>query len=198
MSGQLFVLSAASGAGKTTLKDRVLPYFPNLKYSISATTRLPRADEVDGQHYFFKSRQEFQQMIDRNELVEWNEVHGNFYGTPRPPIEQTLAQGFSVILDLDVFGKINFDKVFPTAIGILILPPSLEILEQRLRLRATDSEEVIQLRLQNSRQEMEFALSQGKYEYQIINDNLDSASRQLMGILKEHNPQVSPKSQLSR
>jgi guanylate kinase len=163
MNGSLFVLSAASGAGKTTLKDKVLGDFPNIRYSISATTRAPRCGEENGVHYFFKSIAEFQNMIAHNELVEWNQVHNNFYGTPRSFIENTLAQGQHVLLDLDVFGKINFDKSYPDAIGILILPPSLDILEQRLRNRKTDSEEVIQIRLANASKEIDFALQNGKY-----------------------------------
>ncbi len=154
-------------------------------YSISATTRAPREGEVDGTHYFFKSRDEFKRMIENNELVEWNEVHGNFYGTPKSFVEKMLSEGKRVLFDLDVFGKVNFDKVYPEAIGILILPPSLEILEQRLRNRHTDSDEVISLRLHNARKEIEFAKQNGKYEYKIVNDNLDDAVNQLRKILSE-------------
>lgn len=154
-------------------------------YSISATTRAPREGEVDGTHYFFKSRDEFKRMIENNELVEWNEVHGNFYGTPKSFVEKMLSEGKRVLFDLDVFGKVNFDKVYPEAIGILILPPSLEILEQRLRNRHTDSDEVISLRLHNARKEIEFAKQNGKYEYEIVNDNLDDAVNQLRKILSE-------------
>ena len=185
MKSKLFVMSAPSGAGKTTLKDLVIKEFPDMVYSISATTRAPREGEVDGTHYFFKSRDEFKRMIENNELVEWNEVHGNFYGTPKSFVEKMLSEGKRVLFDLDVFGKINFDKVYPEAIGILILPPSLEILEQRLRNRHTDSDEVISLRLHNARKEIEFAKQNGKYEYKIVNDNLDDAVNQLRKILSE-------------
>ena len=185
MKSKLFVMSAPSGAGKTTLKDLVIKEFPDMVYSISATTRAPREGEVDGTHYFFKSRDEFKRMIENNELVEWNEVHGNFYGTPKSFVEKMLSEGKRVLFDLDVFGKINFDKVYPEAIGILILPPSLEILEQRLRNRNTDSDEVISLRLHNARKEIEFAKQHGKYEYKIVNDNLDDVVNQLRKILSE-------------
>ena len=185
MKSKLFVMSAPSGAGKTTLKDLVIKEFPDMVYSISATTRAPREGEVDGTHYFFKSRDEFKRMIENNELVEWNEVHGNFYGTPKSFVEKMLSEGKRVLFDLDVFGKINFDKVYPEAIGILILPPSLEILEQRLRNRNTDSDEVISLRLHNARKEIEFAKQNGKYEYKIVNDNLDDAVNQLREILSK-------------
>ena len=185
MKSKLFVMSAPSGAGKTTLKDLVIKEFPDMVYSISATTRAPREGEVDGTHYFFKSRDEFKRMIENNELVEWNEVHGNFYGTPKSFVEKMLSEGKRVLFDLDVFGKVNFDKVYPEAIGILILPPSLEILEQRLRNRHTDSDEVISLRLHNARKEIEFAKQNGKYEYKIVNDNLDDAVNQLREILSK-------------
>lgn len=183
MNNKLFVMSAASGAGKTTLKDLVIKDFPDIKYSISATTRAPREGEVDGVHYFFKTKEEFQKMIAEDALVEWNEVHGNFYGTPKSFVEKTLAEGNRVIFDLDVFGKVNFDKVYPDATGILILPPNTEELERRLRGRGTDSEEVIQLRLKNAIKEMEFAQNNGKYEYTIINDDLQKAAAELRAIL---------------
>ena len=185
MKSKLFVMSAPSGAGKTTLKDLVIKEFPDMVYSISATTRAPREGEVDGTYYFFKSRDEFKRMIENNELVEWNEVHGNFYGTPKSFVEKMLSEGKRVLFDLDVFGKVNFDKVYTEAIGILILPPSLEILEQRLRNRHTDSDEVISLRLHNARKEIEFAKQNGKYEYEIVNDNLDDAVNQLRKILSK-------------
>jgi len=178
-------MSAASGAGKTTLKDLVIKDFPDIKYSISATTRKPREGEIDGVHYFFKTKEEFEQMIKDNGLIEWNEVHGNYYGTPKSFVEQTLAEGNRVLFDLDVFGKVNFDKVYPEATGIFIMPPSDEELERRLRGRGTDSEEVIQLRLANAKKEIEFAKTKGKYEYTIINDDLQKAADELRAILKQ-------------
>lgn len=185
MNNKLFVMSAASGAGKTTLKDLVIKDFPDIKYSISATTRQPRAGEVDGVHYFLKTKEEFEELIKNDGLIEWNEVHGNYYGTPKSFVEQTLAEGNRVLFDLDVFGKVNFDKVYPTATGILILPPSDEELERRLRGRGTDSEEVIQLRLANAKKEVEFAKTQGKYEHIIVNDDLQKAADELRAILKK-------------
>lgn len=186
MSGKLFVMSAASGAGKTTLKDLVLPKFSQLRYSISCTSRPPRTGEVNGQHYHFKTVEQFKDMIAQDALIEWNLVHGNYYGTPKSFVTETLAQNLSCFFDLDVFGKVNFDKVYPHAIGILVLPPSLEVLEARLRDRATDAEEVIQTRLANARKEMEFAQSQGKYEYTIVNDDLKKAAFELEAIFKKY------------
>ncbi len=185
MKHRLFVMSAPSGAGKTTLKDLVIKEFPDMVYSISATTRAPREGEIDGVHYFFKTRDEFRKMIDAGEMVEWNEVHGNFYGTPKSFVEKMLSEGKRVLFDLDVFGKVNFDRCYPDAIGILILPPSLEVLEKRLRLRATDTEAVIELRLENAKKEIRFAEEHGKYEYTIVNDRLEEAADKLRKILSE-------------
>lgn len=178
-------MSAASGAGKTTLKDKVIGEFPDIVYSISATTRSPREGEVNGVHYFFKTKEEFEKLIKENGLIEWNEVHGNYYGTPKSFVEDMLRQGKRVLFDLDVFGKVNFDKVYPDATGILILPPSEEELERRLRGRGTDSEEVIRLRLENAKKEMEFAKTKGKYEYTIVNDDLERAANELRAILSQ-------------
>jgi len=184
MKNKLFVMSAASGAGKTTLKDKVIGEFPDIVYSISATTRKPREGEVNGVHYFFKTKEEFEQMIKDDALVEYNLVHGNYYGTPKFFVEDMLRQGKRVLFDIDVFGKVNFDKVYPEATGILILPPSEEELERRLRGRGTDSEEVIRLRLENAKKEMEFAKTKGKYEHIIVNDDLEIAADELRAILK--------------
>ena len=186
MPGTLIVFSAASGAGKTTLMNRVMPNFPNIVYSVSATTRKPRAGEIDGTHYFFKTEEEFKLMIEKNELVEWNKVHNNYYGTPKFFVEQKLAEGKDVIFDLDVFGKINFDKVYPQAIGILILPPSLEELEERLRLRKTETEESLKLRMENAKKEMNFAKTEGKYQYIIYNGDLEAAVIELEGIMVKY------------
>ena len=186
MKNKLFVMSAASGAGKTTLKDLVIKDFPDIKYSISATTRKPREGEIDGVHYFFKTKEEFEQMIKDDALVEYNLGHGNYYGTPKSFVENTLAEGNRVLFDLDVFGKVNFDKVYPDATGIFILPPSDEELERRLRGRGTDSEEVIQLRLANAKKEIEFAKTKGKYEYTIVNDDLQKAADELRAILSQN------------
>jgi len=191
MSGTLFVFSAASGAGKTTLINRVMPNFPNVVYSVSATTRKPRPGEIDGVHYFFKTKDEFKKMIEQKELAEWNEVHGNYYGTPKLFIEQKLKEGKDLALDLDVFGKINFDKVYPQAVGILILPPSMEELEKRLRDRNTETEETLKLRMENARKETEFAATQGKYQHIIYNGNLEVAVAELTGIMEKYSSFMS-------
>lgn len=183
--GRIFVLSAPSGGGKSTLKDRLMACFPNLAYSVSATTRKPRPGEVEGVHYHFCSPEEFRILIDEGDLVEFMEVHGNFYGTPKKALEKTLAAGNSVILDLDVYGKVNFDKHYPEAVGILIKPPSLEELESRLLARKTDDRRTIELRLHNASRELEFARDRGKYEYVVVNDDLERTFQELRAILEK-------------
>ncbi|MDR3002582.1 MAG: guanylate kinase [Fibromonadaceae bacterium] len=185
-TSSLFIFSAASGAGKTTLMNKVMPSFPNVVYSVSVTTRKPRSGEVDGVHYFFKTEEEFKEMIEKNKLVEWNKVHGNYYGTPKFFIEQKLSEGKDVVFDLDVFGKINFDKFYPEAVGILILPPSMEELELRLRNRKTESEESLRLRMENAKKENDFALAEGKYEHVIYNGDLEIAAAELKGIMEKY------------
>ena len=132
MSGKLFVISGPSGSGKTTLVARVLSNVENLRFSISYTTRSMRSGEVRGEHYEFVSREEFQSMINRGFFAEWAEVHGNFYGTPRADIEKWIETGADVILDIDVQGARRLRGVFDDAVFMFVVPPSLEILEQRL------------------------------------------------------------------
>ena len=181
--GKLFVFSAPSGAGKSSLISRVMKDIPQLRYSISATTRRPRVGEVDGIHYFFHTREAFEAMIAAGELAEWNEVHGNLYGTPRPFLDDSTAAGISVVLDLDVFGKRRFDQVYPDNVGILVLPPSFEELERRLRGRGTDPEEVIQVRLRNARSELA-AAELGNFRHRLVNDDFERAEREVLDILR--------------
>ena len=120
-----------------------------------------------------------------SEFAEWAIVHNNYYGTPRKLIDDTIASGKHIVMDIDVFGKKNFDKIYPDAVGILVLPPSLELLRRRLERRKTDSREVIDLRVANAEKEIAFAHEQGKYEYEIINDNLEKAKADVVAILKK-------------
>jgi len=176
------VFSAPSGAGKSTLLTYLVESVPNLVYSISATTRRPRAGEVDGTHYFFMTKEEFERRAANSEFAEWQAVHGNFYGTPRAFIDSVVDSGRHVVMDIDVFGKKKFDAAYPEAVGVLILPPSMERLEERLRSRGTDSEETIRLRLENARVEVEAARSEGKYEYEIVNDDLEAAKAEVVAL----------------
>ena len=189
--GRIFVFSAASGGGKTTLLNHVKHVFPQFVYSVSVTTRSPRSGEIHGKHYFFISTEEFRKKIDNNEFAEWALVHGHFYGTPKKFIDDTVASGKNIIMDIDVFGKIKFDQVYPWAIGILLVPPSLDVLEKRLRKRNTEDEQTIRLRLENAKKEMDFARSNGKYEYTVINDDLSKAKAEIISIVRNGiNPSV--------
>lgn len=183
--GKLIVMSAVSGAGKTTLQGRVLKKFPNLQYSVSATTRAPRPGEIDGVHYHFLTVPEFKKMIEEDGLVEWMQVHNNFYGTPKKFLEEKLEEGKDLLLDLDVFGKLNFDKIYPEGIGIFVTVPDMETLEKRLRARGTNTEEDLRLRLKNAAEELSTAKSKGKYEHWLVNDDLDRADAELTRIIAE-------------
>ena len=143
----------------------------------------PCLGEVDGVHYFFLERAAFEGMIAAGELAEWNEVHGNLYGTPRSFLDQSTSRGENVVLDLDVFGKRRFDQVYPANLGILILPPSLPELERRLRGRGTDPEEVIEVRLRNARAELA-AAELGNFRYRLVNDDFQQARSELLEILR--------------
>lgn len=182
--GKIIVFSAPSGGGKTTILTHLVGQIPNLVYSISATTRKPRSGEVHGVHYFFMSEDEFKEKIEHGEFAEWALVHGNYYGTPRQFIDSIVTQGSHIIMDIDVLGKKQLDKVYPEAVGILILPPSIEELERRLRNRGSDDEATIQTRLNNARTEIEFARNEGKYEHTIINDDLEHAKTKTVELVQ--------------
>ncbi|MGK7889754.1 MAG: guanylate kinase [Leptolyngbyaceae cyanobacterium] len=170
--GKLVVLTGPSGVGKGTLLKRLLKQRPELCLSISATTRSPRPGEIDGEHYMFISRDEFIQMRDRGELLEWAEFAGNFYGTPKQPVVDHIAKGESVVLEIELVGARQIRQVFPEAIQVFILPPSLEELERRLRERGHDSEESIVNRLKRAAVEIEAA---PEFDVQVLNDDLDAA-----------------------
>lgn len=183
---KLFILSAPSGAGKTTLCQRLLSDFPNLSLSISSTTRSPRKNEEDGKHYIFISADEFRKQIDEERFAEWANVHGNYYGTSKDTLERFFAAGKSVLLDIDVQGAASLRAAYPDrCITVFVTPPDLKTLEERLRARGTDSEEVIQKRLANASKE----LAQSRhFDYRITNDDLESAYQTLKEIVSEHIP----------
>ncbi len=176
----LFIISAPSGAGKTTLCKALRKAFPRLVYSVSATTRCPRPGERDGRDYLFVSRQEFRQGIETGAWAEWAEVHGNYYGTPAAPIDKALAEGRSVLLDIDVQGARQLLERYPEAVTIFIMPPDLATLEKRLAGRGTDSPEVIARRLENARREIE---QKDFYRHVIVNDNLEQTVSRLVGLV---------------
>ncbi len=183
--GHIIVVSAPSGAGKTTLLRYLHRRMPDLQYSISATTRPPRNNEIPGEDYYFMDKSEFTQKAEQGEFAEWQKVHDNYYGSPREPIDRAVSEGNTVVMDIDVQGKLQLDKVYPDAVGILILPPSMEALEERLRRRGTDSEYVIKRRLENALDEIRIAKTKGKYEHTLLNDDLENAKLEI-GDLVEH------------
>jgi guanylate kinase len=174
---KLIVISAPSGGGKTTLCERLLCDFPQLKLSISSTTRAPRGKETHGREYFFLTKDEFEKGIRDGFFAEWASVHGNYYGTSKKVIEDSFKKGFSVLLDIDVQGAESLRKAFPKeCFSIFISPPDLATLEKRLRGRGTDSEEVIQKRLHNAAVEMS---QKDRFHRVIINDDLNRAYSEL-------------------
>ncbi len=179
--GNLFIISAPSGAGKSTILKKLLAAVPNLAFSVSHTTRAPRPGESNGREYHFVDRPSFEGMRADQAFLEWAEVHGNLYGTSRAAIEAQQAKGIDVFLDIDVQGAKQLrDCGHPGAIFLFIAPPSLAELEKRLRGRGTDPEETVQLRLNNARREMEDA---DRYDYLVINDQLDEAVEVLRAVV---------------
>jgi len=174
------ILSAPSGGGKTTIAKALLSGRHDVGYSVSCTTRAPRAGEIQGKDYYFVSRAEFLAKRERGEFAESAEVHGNLYGTLRQEVLRVLDSGKHVLMDIDVQGASQFTKVFPQAVTIFILPPSAEVLLERLRLRQTESAEQLVGRLQSALQELQ---SVDEYEYVVENDNLEAAIRRIGSII---------------
>lgn len=183
MKGQLFIVSAPSGAGKTTLVRALLRIAPTLELSVSYTTRPPRPSERDGHDYHFVARAAFEQMLERGEFLECAEVHGNYYGTSEPWVRDRLAAGADVILEIDWQGAAQVRKRLAHAIGIFVMPPPppLATLAERLRARGEDSEQVIAQRLAAARAEMAHA---GEYDYVIINDLFDEALSDMRAVIR--------------
>lgn len=168
--GTLIILSSPSGGGKSSICRALLDSDPRLGYSVSVTSRPRRRDEVDGRDYHFISESDFHELIADDMFYEWAKVHGNYYGTRKDLVDAKIAAGQDVVLDLDVVGGLNIKKLNDRAILIFVLPPSLAVLEERLRNRNTDNEEVIKLRLRNARHEIHFAQ---KYDYAVVNEDLN-------------------------
>ena len=179
-TGRLIVLTGPSGVGKGTLLNSLLERHPELVLSISVTTRSPRPGEVDGKSYFFVDRDKFQKMIDSNQLLEWAEFAGNFYGTPRLPVIENIKQSKLVVLEIELYGARQIQQSFPEALRIFILPPSMAELEKRLRGRGQDSDEAIAKRLQKATEEVEAA---GEFDLRVVNDNFARTLQNLETIL---------------
>ncbi len=177
----VFIISAPSGSGKSTLVHRLLETVPDLHFSISYTTRPRRAAETDGVDYNFIAREDFEKRLQHGEFLEYAEVFGNYYGTSRESFEGAVRKGRDLVLDIDVQGARQLKVAIPEAISIFVLPPSREVLEQRLRARSQDSEEVIQRRLRGAAEEVR---NYTQYDYVLINREIEEASARLATIVK--------------
>lgn len=185
--GKLIIVAGPSGAGKGTIEEAVMEQFPDIQFSVSVTTRPRRDYEVEGEHYFFISKDEFKRRIERDELVEWQEVYsknGHLYGTLRSFIDTALEQGKLLLIDIDIKGGINVKQAYPEqSISIFVEPPSIEALEQRLINRQTDSPEQIRIRLDRMPEEMDLGR---QFDYQIVNGDLNVAVKDFTEILEKN------------
>jgi len=181
--GSLFIISAPSGAGKTTLTKAVLDRFVDILYSVSHTTRELRSGEQDGVDYYFITKDNFKEGINNGKWAEWAEVHGNYYGTSAEFIDKNLVAGRDILLDIDVQGTIQLLKRYPDSITIFIMPPSFEILKERLESRGTDSKAAIEKRLENAQKEM---AKKDLYRHVIVNDQLPDAVAELISIVEQY------------
>lgn len=183
MNGKILIFSAPSGSGKTTLLNHVMANIPEMAFSVSATTRPPRGEEVHGREYFFLSMEEFQQRVENGEFLEWEEVYpGRCYGTLLAVVEQMQEEGKHVAFDVDVCGGVNIKEHYgDKALSVFIQAPSVEVLRERLIKRGTDSMEEIENRIAKAEWETEFA--QGKFDCTIINDDLETAKREILDVV---------------
>lgn len=179
--GLLVVISAPSGGGKGTIIKELFNRDPNLRFSISATTRSPRPGEENGKQYYFISREEFEGLIGEGKMLEYAEYVGNYYGTPRDPVEEWTAQGHDVILEIEVQGGAQVKKLMPECVSIFVVPPSMKALGERLRGRGTEEEDVVQKRLAAAREEIPHGR---EYDYIVTNDRLEDAVEDICSILR--------------
>ncbi len=179
--GRLVIVSGPSGSGKDTILKKVLARMPEIKFSISSITRPMREGEVEGEKYNFVTREYFEEMIKNDALLEYNSYVGNYYGTPKAPVDDVIENGGEIIIEVDVNGQSNIKKRVDSALSIFIMPPSFEVLKARLTGRGTDSEEVIEQRMQEALKEISCAKN---YDYIVVNDDLEEAVDDFIGIIK--------------
>ena len=179
--GLLVVISAPSGGGKGTILKELFAKDDNLVLSVSATTRRPRPGEEHGKQYYFLQKEEFEELISQGKMLESAQYVGNYYGTPREPVEQWMAQGKDVVLEIEVQGGAQIKKLMPGCVSIFILPPSMEVLEKRLRDRGTEEDATVRKRLEKAREEIPHAKD---YDYVVFNDRLEDAVEDLRAILR--------------
>jgi guanylate kinase len=186
--GILFVVSSPSGGGKGTLIQRVLKQVPNLSYSVSFTTRPPRNGELNGREYFFVTTEMFESMVARGDFLEWAHVHGKLYGTARQQVVREVSEGRDIILEVDVQGAASVRSLMADSVSIFILPPSFQVLKQRLQARGTDSPEELDLRLRNAPLELK---DYSAFQYVILNDDLERAANQMTAIVHAERARLS-------
>ncbi len=186
--GILLVVSGPSGAGKGTICSMLREQLPDLGYSVSVTTRQPRVGEVDGVNYFFKTVDQVKEMIARDEFLEYAEVYGNYYGTPRQYVMDLLASGKDVLLEIDIQGALQVKEHFPEGVFVFIVPPSLDELYDRIYKRGTDSAEVIERRMASAASELSFA---AKYDYIIVNDVAEKAAQRVLTLMEAERYRVA-------
>ncbi len=178
--GLIVVISGPSGAGKGTVINLLKEREHNIRLSVSATTRKPRDGETDGINYYFKTQDEFSNMIEKGKLVEWVKYCDNYYGTPKKGIEQTVESGFDCLLEIEVDGALNIKENYPQSVSIFILPPSFQELKRRIEDRGTESAEVVMKRLERAKNEVKFV---GRYDYVVLNDDIENAVQSIQSIL---------------
>lgn len=186
--GLLILISGASGTGKGTVCKKILADMPEIFYSISATTRQPRTGETDGVEYFFITHEEFKKWIAEDKFLEYAEVYGNFYGTPLNKIEERLNRGEHVLLEIDTQGALNVMKKIPDGVYIFLLPPSLEELEKRIKIRGTESPESLKRRINSAKAEISLGR---KYQYVVVNDSVENAVEKIKAIISAEICRVS-------
>lgn len=181
--GKLIVISAPSGSGKTTIAKEIMRRFPRIGFSVSATTRGKRADEVDGRDYFFLTKEEFKRRVDAGKFVEWEELYGDYYGTLKAEVDRAVGVGCDLLFDVDVKGGLSIKRYYPAALLIFIRPPSTDALKDRLLKRQTEDPEALKKRLARAQMELELG---NKFDHQVVNEELERAIGEVQKLIEQH------------